>query len=175
VSINTYRFVTRWRVEGTPAEVYALLDQPEEFTRWWPSVWLAVEPIDRGDARGVGRVVRFTSKGYLPYRLRWTARTVESDPPHRLAITASGDFEGSGRWTLVADGTGTVVDYVWEVEANKPLLRYLSFILKPIFAANHHWAMARGEESIALELARVKAATADERARIPPPPRPTFG
>ena len=31
--------------------------------------------------------------------------------------------------------------YDWRIRANKPLLRYLSFIMKPIFSANHHWAM----------------------------------
>jgi hypothetical protein len=40
------------------------------------------------------------------------------------------------------------------VRADKPILRYGSFILKPIFAANHRWAMARGEESLARELLR---------------------
>jgi hypothetical protein len=34
--------------------------------------------------------------------------------------------------------------------------------------------MARGEESLRLELARRKATTLDARMRIPPPPGPTF-
>jgi hypothetical protein len=42
----------------------------------------------------------------------------------------------------------------WRLDANKPLIRYLSFLLKPIFAANHRWAMARGEEGLRSELAR---------------------
>lgn len=171
---NEYRFVTRWRVEGTRDEVFALLDDPVGFLRWWPSVWLSVAPIDNGDERGVGRVVRFTSKGWLPYQLQWTARTVEADPPRRLAIHATGDFEGSGTWTLSSDSVYTHVDYLWTVKANKPLLRYLSFVLRPIFAANHQWAMARGEESLKLELARRRAKTDQERDQIPPPPRPTF-
>jgi len=33
----------------------------------------------------------------------------------------------------------------------------LSFLLKPIFCANHGWAMARGEESLKIELARLHA------------------
>jgi hypothetical protein len=32
-------------------------------------------------------------------------------------------------------------------------LRYLSFLFKPFFSANHRWAMARGEESLRRELA----------------------
>ena len=46
--------------------------------------------------------------------------------------------------------------------------------MKPIFAANHHWAMAQGERSLKLELARRHAATPAELARIPAPPGPTM-
>lgn len=45
----------------------------------------------------------------------------------------------------------------WRVSAAKPLLRYLSFLLKPVFAANHRWAMKKGEESLRIEIARRKA------------------
>ncbi len=65
------------------------------------------------------------------------------------------------------------ITYDWKIRANKPLLRSLSVVLKPIFAANHRWAMARGEESLRLELARRHATTLEERARIPLPPPPT--
>jgi hypothetical protein len=43
------------------------------------------------------------------------------------------------------------------VRVNKPLLRRLSFLLKALFAANHRWAMARGEEAVAVELLRRRA------------------
>jgi hypothetical protein len=36
-------------------------------------------------------------------------------------------------------------------------LRYGSFLFKPIFAANHRWAMARGEESLKRELFAARA------------------
>ena len=54
----------------------------------------------------------------------------------------------------------------------KPLLRRLSWLLKPVFAANHHWAMARGEESLALELRRRRHP--DQPEAVPPPPPATF-
>ena len=66
-----------------------------------------------------------------------------------------------------------VSHYDWKIRADKPLLRRLSFALKPIFSANHHWAMRKGEESLRLELARRRATTAAERARIPAPPAAT--
>ena len=70
-----------------------------------------------------------------------------------VRLVASGDFVGRGIWTLVQDGSDVLVTYDWKILAEKPLLRNLSFIMKPIFGANHYWAMAKGEESLKLELA----------------------
>ena len=65
--------------------------------------------------------------------------------------------------------------YDWTVVAEKGVLKRLSAVMKPIFSANHHWAMARGEESLRLELARRHAASDPTiAAAIPPPPAPTF-
>lgn len=89
-------------------------------------------------------------------------------------LRASGDFEGEGRWSFQANGPNVDIEYIWTIEANKPLLRYLSFLLRPLFAANHRWAMARGEESLQRELSRRRARSTEERARIPPPPQATF-
>jgi len=30
----------------------------------------------------------------------------------------------------------------WRIRAEKPLLRYRSFLVKPVFGANHRWVMA---------------------------------
>jgi len=46
------------------------------------------------------------------------------------------------------------VEFDWKLTADKPLIRYLSFLFKPIFSANHRWAMAQGEKGLAAELAR---------------------
>ena len=174
MSSSRYQFVTRWRVEGTPEEVYRLIDAPDDLVRWWPAVWLRVETLEPGDTEGIGKVVRYLSKGWLPYLLQWTGRAVEKEFPNRIVLRAFGDFEGEGRWSFKADGPNVDIEYLWTIEANKPLLRYLSFLLKPVFAANHNWAMARGEESLRLELARRRATNADELARVAAPPQPTF-
>lgn len=171
---HDYRFLTHWRVTGTLDEVFRIIDTPADYVRWWPAVWLRVETLDAGDAQGVGSVYRVTSKGWLPYLLCWTARTLAKEFPHRIEIEARGDFDGHGCWTFRPDGPDVLLEYRWEIAANKPLLRRLSFLLRPIFAANHNWAMARGEESLWLELARRHAPTDADRARLPRPPRPTF-
>jgi hypothetical protein len=69
-------------------------------------------------------------------------------------IEAEGDFVGRGVWTFRPDRDHVEIELDWRIQADKPLLRWLSFILKPIFALNHAWAMARGRESLVRELTR---------------------
>jgi hypothetical protein len=166
---SEYHFVTHWRVEGTPEEVYRIIDEPVELVRWWPAVYLDVEKklTERGE-----EYVLLT-RGWLPYTLRWQFRRTEKIPFERMALEAWGDFVGRGEWTFRADGPMVEIVYDWRVRADKQLLRYLSFLLRPIFAANHRWAMARGEESLKLELARQRARTEEERAVVPAPPGPS--
>ena len=171
---NDYVFITRWRVTGCIETVADILEDAAALPRWWPSVYLEAEVLEPGDARGVGKRVHLTTKGWLPYTLRWSFRVVESRSPHGFTITAEGDFEGRGIWSLVQSGPEVHITYDWRIRAEKPLLRWLSFALKPAFAANHRWAMLRGEESLRLELRRRAASTAAERDLVPDPPGPTF-
>ena len=169
---NEYHFVSRWRVEGTCGEVADVLGDPIALERWWPAVYLSVEELAPGDARHVGRRARLHTKGWLPYTLRWELEIVESRYPYGFSLVASGDFEGRGVWTFVQDGPFVDIEYDWRISAEKPLLRNLSFVMKPLFEANHRWAMARGEESLTLELARRRATTDAARRSVPPPPGP---
>ena len=170
---NDYHFITVWRVESTIDEVSTILGDAPDLVRWWPSVYLEVKVLEPGDERGLGKVVRLYTKGWLPYTLRWDFRVTEVRN-EGFTLVAWGDFDGRGIWTFEQDGPWVNITYDWKIKAEKPLLRYFSFIMKPIFSANHHWAMARGEESLKLEIARRHAANADELARIPAPPQPTF-
>jgi hypothetical protein len=122
---HDYHFVTHWRVEATPEQVWDVLDKPLDVPRWWPAVYLQV---------------------------------TERRHPHGFSLEAWGDFNGSGTWTFAPDGPFADIAYDWRIRADKPLLRYLSFLFKPFFSANHRWAMARGEESLRLELARRREA-----------------
>jgi hypothetical protein len=166
----SYRFRTVWRVLGTIAEVQAVLSDSASLPRWWPAVYLGVVPVADGGPDGVGRTVEVLTTGWLPYTLCWTLRITETMTDTGFALAAVGDLEGSGRWTFTQEGPEVVITYDWQVGAAKPLLARLSWLLRPAFAANHRWAMARGKESLALELRRRR----DPAAVVPPPPGPTF-
>jgi len=171
---NEYHFHTHWFVEGTVKEVADILGDAEGLKRWWPSVYLDVREVKPGDERGAGKEIELFTKGWLPYTLRWRFKVTESNYPCGFTIQALGDFVGTGVWTLSQEGEWVNVEYDWRIRAEKPLLRFLSPVLKPIFAFNHRWAMEQGERSLRLELARRRAKTPVELAAIPPPPGPTF-
>ena len=127
--------------------------------------------LAEGDETGRHEIALHT-KGWLPYTLRWTLTVTEPITDAGFALTAKGDLNGAGRWTFEQDGPEVVITYDWRVSASKPLLRRLSWLLRPVFSANHRWAMARGEESLRLELRRRRATSEAERRRVPPPPPP---
>lgn len=151
---NDYHFVTTWHVEAPRELLYEILREGQGYPRWWPEVYLNARllPSDRADH--IGDRVELLTKGRLPYRLRWTARTERLSPPETIEISASGDFVGRGRWRLEPDGTATTITFDWRIRADKPLLRWLSPILKPLFQWNHHWAMSTGLPRLREEVAR---------------------
>jgi len=173
---NHYHFITRWRVKGTAEEVYSILSQPLDYSRWWPSVYLTVSEVGPHSGAGTPRV-RLQTKGWLPYVLRWEASSLEFSRPSRIAIRASGDLEGRGIWSIIenAPEDGSVftdITFDWKLSVTKPWLRYLAPLLRPAFEANHRWAMAQGLKSLELELARSRAATVEEMNSIAPPDGP---
>jgi hypothetical protein len=167
---NEYHFITHWRVQSTVQEVAEIISNGADLARWWPSVYLEVKELDPGDKNGIGKVIDLYTKGWLPYTLRWHFRVIETRYPYGFTLEAWGDFEGRGIWTYEQDGPYVNITYDWKIRADKALLKYLSFLMKPIFFANHEWAMRKGEESLKLELKRRHASTPAERAKIPPPP-----
>jgi len=166
----TYEMRTVWEVEASLDEVLDAMADPRELPRWWPAVYLDVRETAAGrDRDGVGKRVRLLTKGWLPYTLQWDLEVTANRHPHGISVRATGDFDGEGHWHLTERGRTVRLVYLWRVRARKPLLRRLSFLLRPVFALNHDWAMRRGRESLQLELQRRRGVAA-----VPPPPSPTF-
>ena len=167
---NDYHFITYWRVKATVREVVDILSDATSLPRWWPSVYLEVHELEAGDANGIGKQVALFTKGWLPYTLRWQF-CVSEVKPTGFTIAADGDFVGRGIWTFVQDGEYVKIIYDWRIRVEKPLLKHLSLLFKPIFAQNHRWAMAQGEASLKLELLRRRPSAAV--MQIAPPPEGT--
>ena len=159
-----------WKIDGTtPDELCAVLADPEDYARWWPAAFVASYEVERGDDAEVGRVVALESKGFFPSIYRWSLRTTEVRRPERVAFETFGDLEGRGAWALSQDGPTTLATFSWEGEVHRAVMRAFG----GVFTRDQAWAFARGEESVALELARRRARTDEARARIDDPPAPT--
>jgi hypothetical protein len=154
---NEYQFITRWRLPGSPEQVSDLLGDTETLLRIWPSLYSSATVLAPGDERGVGKVLRVETKGHLPYTLRWTFEVVESRHPYGYSIEARGDMVGRGVWIIEprADNQ-THVTYDWRVRTDKPLLKWLSPVLKPLFKSNHDAVMADGEAGLRAQLLRLQ-------------------
>ncbi|MGW3958150.1 SRPBCC family protein [Streptomyces sp. NPDC004752] len=136
-----YRFRSRWPLPAPTADVYDALERAEDYPRWWPQV-RAVNRLN--DTTGI-----ITIRSALPYDMTVTARAVRRDPAAGiLEIAMTGDIEGWARWTVTADGTGTLARYDQVVDVNKPLLRRLAFPGRPFFRVNHRLMMRAGRRGL---------------------------
>jgi hypothetical protein len=99
-------------------------------------------------APAVGCVTRHRFKGRLPYVLKLTSELVRVDPPRGFEAHVRGDISGRGVWTLTETARGVHVRFDWRVNADRPLLRLLTPLLRPLFRWNHNWAIRRAMEGL---------------------------
>lgn len=147
-----FHLVTTWRLDASVSAVWRALSKPEHWPSWWRAV-VRVETLAGGDALGIGALRRMTWRTALPYTLTFDMRTTRIEPLHLIEGRAEGELNGLGRWTLARDGTGTRVRYDWIVAVEKPWMRVMAPLLRPVFAWNHNKVMAWGEEDLARKLA----------------------
>jgi len=153
---NAYHFEDHWRIPCRIEDVWEVLSRPTKFPSWWRGVYLnAVVADSTTDEPHVGQRVNFLTRGWLPYKLRWTIETVRLDKPRLIEFKAFGDFStDASRWILRATDTGTDVTLDWNPIVEKPIIKLLSPLLKPVFRWNHRWAMNLGEKQLVEYLRR---------------------
>jgi quercetin dioxygenase-like cupin family protein/uncharacterized protein YndB with AHSA1/START domain len=143
---NEYVFVDEWDVAAPIEAVFEALADARTYPEWWTPVYL--EAHADGPA-AVGHVSTQRFKGRLPYRLNTRTTTIRHDPPTVLEGDVEGDLRGRGVWTLTPLGDGgTHVRFDWRVFADRLLLRVLTPVMRPAFAWNHAWAIARARDGL---------------------------
>jgi uncharacterized protein YndB with AHSA1/START domain len=149
VASNKYHFEDHWDVPFPIDQVWEVLSRAKEFPLWWQGVYLSVNSLDGADEPRVGARVAAVARGRLPYRLRFTIETTALEKPRLIAFKASGDFEtDESRWLLSPTANGTHVILDWNPKVEKPVVKLLSPLLKPLFRWNHNWTMIRGQRQI---------------------------
>jgi len=145
-SSREYAFLDEWHVAAPREAVFAALADARSYPLWWRPVYIEA---DADGEPAVGAVSRQHFKGRLPYHLRTRTRITRFEPPRAITAEVEGDLRGRGAWTLAeALGGGTHVSFQWTVNADRPLLRMLTPLLRPAFRWNHEWAIARAMEGL---------------------------
>lgn len=139
MSLNDYRFRSLWAVRATTARVFDALVDLASYPRWWP------------DIRDVTRVdddtAEVTCRSVLPYALTFRLHRAEEDAAAgRMRVDMTGDLEGYVQGVVVRHSVaGALLDISQRVVVNKPLLRTLAPVARPLFRANHTLMMWRGQ------------------------------
>ncbi len=145
-SRGEYVFVDEWDVAAPAEAVFGALADARTYPDWWQPVY---ETVEAEGPPAVGQVSRQHFKGRLPYHLDTSSKVVRLEPPHVVAGDVEGDLRGSGVWTVTPSGEGTThVRFDWTVYADKPLLKALTPVLRPLFRWNHNWAIERAKEGL---------------------------
>lgn len=145
MSVADYHFVTHWRIRGPVQLVYDILKDGEGYSTWWRPAYVSTRKV--GDKK-----VRSLVRAKLPYTLDFTTQLVRENPPEEIEIRALGELSGRGLWKLEPAGDAVSVTFYWDVRAEKPLVKLLSPILKPLFRWNHDWVMKVGETGLQQEI-----------------------
>ena len=143
---SEYVFLDEWDVDAPVEEVFNALADASTYPEWWKPVYIEVETDGPPE---VGRRSEQHFKGRLPYTLRTTSEIVRCEPPRELEVSVVGDLTGRGVWTLTPSPDGRVhIHFDWRVIADRPLLRYLTPVLRPVFRWNHNWSVKRAIEGL---------------------------
>jgi hypothetical protein len=153
MATNYYVFADKFTAPCNVETAFEYLHRVEEYTRWWGKVYKKIERLKDGAANGVGTKYRLTFAGFLPYTLTLENEETLVDRPFRFEFVASGDLEGKGAWIFTPVANGTEVTFDWRVAANKKVIRIFSFLLKPLFRANHAYCVRAANEGIRKDLA----------------------
>ena len=141
-----YVFRDEWDADAPQAALFGALTDARTYPEWWVPVYREVT----GDCEpAVGCRTRQRFKGKLPYELKTTSEIVRYDAPTMFEVRVEGDLSGKGVWTLTPNDDGTIhVRFDWTVFADRPLLRVLTPVARPIFRWNHDWSAARAAEGL---------------------------
>lgn len=140
-----YHFVTHWKINGPIKLVYDILTDGKNYARWWTPAYVSSERVGE-------KTFKTLVRARLPYTLEFTTKAIREVEPTEFEIQSTGELAGRGLWKLQSSGEITDVTFYWDVQATKPLVKWLSLFLKPVFKWNHDWVMRTGGKCLQEEV-----------------------
>ena len=146
-----YHFVSIWQISAPIERVWEEVYHAERWPSWWKYV-VRVDELEPGAADGVGKRLRLLFRTRLPYTLGFDVRVTSVQPPSELEAEATGELEGTGRWTRTSADGGTLVRYTWDIRTTRRWMNLLAPVAGPVFSWNHDELMREGGQGLARRL-----------------------
>jgi uncharacterized protein YndB with AHSA1/START domain len=127
-------FRRSYNFDVSPRELWAVLDDPAAFERWWP--WLRRFEVEGGSIR-TGAVLRGVVSPPLPYRMRVEVELLRVRRPSFAEAAVRGDLEGTAAVSFKRSATGTSVEASWVLEMMQPAMRLASLLAHPLLVRGH--------------------------------------
>ncbi|HMG67224.1 MAG TPA: SRPBCC family protein [Chitinophagaceae bacterium] len=151
---NYYIFIDKFVASCDIETAYHYIRQIEEYPRWWGKVYKKIIKLKEAPPDVAGAKYRITVGGFLPYSLTIDNEVTHIYRPNLICFDAEGELQGKGVWSFREVDEGTEVTFDWRVAANKKVIRFFSFLLKPLFKANHHYCMVKAREGMEKDLSK---------------------
>jgi uncharacterized protein YndB with AHSA1/START domain len=151
---SPFQFERSWKLDVTPQQFWDTISRTEEYPKWWP--WLR-----RFEADGMreGSHWRAVIQSPLPYALRVELVLDDVAPAEHLAVSVSGDLEGTAALALTPTEGGSAIDVEWQMRPRSRAMQLAAVVARPLLRWSHEWVLARG-----LEQFRRLALASDERS-----------
>ena len=144
--MESYSFVTTWKVNAKISDVWKLIMDAEEWPEWWKG-FINVKVLQDGNECGQGSITHYEA-GRFFYSLSFTMKTTAVEKYSFIEGIVAGDLVGTGRWEFSEANGTTVVIYYWNVRTTKDWMNRWAWLLRPIFRLSHNMMMKWGEKGL---------------------------
>jgi hypothetical protein len=127
-----FTFDRRFELATTPEQLWATLQQTEQYPVWWS--WL--RELEGGELRE-GAVAHVLVQAPLPYKLKMEIAVQRVVPHQSVETNVRGDLQGPARLEVEEIPGGCTARLVWSLELRDSVLRPLSFIARPAMVWAH--------------------------------------
>jgi len=150
-SMNKYCFQTVWWTLAAIDRIWEALADYGAWPSWWRGI-RNVEVLRRGDESGVGTVLRQWWRSRLPYTLVFDLKMLRIESRRLLEGRASGDLDGTCKWTLIPINGGMEIYFDVDVRTGRWWMNLPIPFATEIVRANFENIMSWGREGLARKL-----------------------
>ncbi len=143
-----------WQLDASFGELDFVLENPLSIADWWASVFMRVEILGGDYYSQDGLQCKLWTKGFLPHTFSFTANVFHNKSDEQVVVKTTGDFGGLGTISRYKQSENSIVHINWRTRVDSHWLYWLMMVVKPIFVANHKWAMRKGRLGLIAEIER---------------------